>query len=80
MWKRARDDKVKRISTAELSPGMYVSELDGPQPASPFTFKGMYVNGPDDIRTLSRQCQYVYVDLGRSDRYAFLRVPGTVET
>jgi len=80
MWKRARDDNLKRISTAELSPGMYVSELDGPQPSAPFTFTGMYVNGPDDIRVLSQHCRYVYVDLSRSDRYAFLRVPATVET
>ena len=58
--------EVIKISTADLELGMYVSGLDRPWLETPFLLQGFRVASEDDLKTLQRYCQYVYVDIEKS--------------
>ena len=47
---------------------MYVSRLDRPWLETPFLFQGFHIESPEVIQELRRYCEYVYVDVERSDR------------
>jgi len=51
----------------DLVLGLYVSELDRPWLESPFLFQGFSIGGDDELRQLRDCCEYVIVDLERSD-------------
>lgn len=60
--------EVIKISTADLELGMYVSGLDRPWLETPFLLQGFRVASEDDLKTLQRYCQYVYVDIEKSQQ------------
>ncbi len=47
---------------------MYVSGLDRPWLETPFLLQGFRVASEDDLKTLQRYCQYVYVDIEKSQQ------------
>lgn len=56
----------KKISTLDLRPGMYVSELDRPWREADVLFQGFYVNTLEQIEELRSKFRYVYVDVWRN--------------
>jgi len=52
---------VKKISTAELEVGMFVSSLDRPWSETPFLFQGFPVREQREIEELKQQCRHVYI-------------------
>ena len=60
--------EVVKIFTADLELGMYVSGLDRPWLETPFVLQGFRIATEEDIRTLRRYCQYVYVDIQKSEQ------------
>lgn len=55
-----------KVAVGELQYGMYVCELDRPWLETPFLFQGFVLETEEQLQTLKRYCQYVYVDLMRS--------------
>ncbi len=58
-------EKVK-LRVGDLRPGMFVCELDRPWLETPFLFQGFEVKSDEDIATIQRYCEYVYIDLLRT--------------
>jgi HD-GYP domain-containing protein (c-di-GMP phosphodiesterase class II) len=56
----------KKISTLDLKPGMYVSELDRPWREADVLFQGFYVNTPEEIEDLRKKFSYIYIDANRN--------------
>lgn len=52
----------RMVSTAYLKTGMYVSRLDRPWVETPFLLQGFLIKDDDDIYTLVKHCNYVYID------------------
>ncbi len=52
----------------QLSPGMYVAELDRPWLESPFMVQGFYVQDDDDIQQVADVCEFVFIDPRRQER------------
>ncbi len=57
----------RKIQVDQLVVGMYVSQLDRPWIETPFPLQGFSVRELGDIDRLKRYCQYVYVDVVRSN-------------
>ncbi|MCR4300386.1 MAG: HD-GYP domain-containing protein [Sulfuricaulis sp.] len=55
----------KKISTLDLKPGMYVTQLDRPWREADVLFQGFYVNSLEQIEELRNKYRYVYVDIWR---------------
>lgn len=77
-----RVEKVK-VLVKDLLLGMYVFELDRPWLDSPFLFQGFILEAPEDIDAVRSCCEYVYIDLLRTDTARFkqsvsLSVPETL--
>ena len=53
----------KKVHVVDLSPGMYVSELDRPWIETPFLFQGFQITAAVEIEKLQRHCKYVYIDM-----------------
>ena len=67
----------RKVSTAYLKRGMYISKLDRPWKQTPFLIQGFVIEDEVDIRTLVKYCDYVYIDAERgvnADMY-FDKVP-----
>jgi HD-GYP domain-containing protein (c-di-GMP phosphodiesterase class II) len=56
----------RKVATADLEHGMYVSQLDRPWLETPFLFQGFAIQDDKDLRQLRQFCQHVYVDVARS--------------
>lgn len=54
-----------KVSTRDLTPGMYVSRLDRPWLETPFLLQGFYISNDEDIGLLQRYCAHVFVDVER---------------
>jgi HD-GYP domain-containing protein (c-di-GMP phosphodiesterase class II) len=52
----------RKISTAHLKVGMYVSRLDRPWIQTPFLLQGFYIDDETTICSLVRYCDFVYID------------------
>ncbi|MCG2635244.1 MAG: HD-GYP domain-containing protein [Gammaproteobacteria bacterium] len=52
----------KRISTADLKVGMWVTNLDRPWLDTPFSTQAFFVASRSDIADLQKYCRYVYID------------------
>ena len=52
----------RKVSTANLKPGMYVSRLDRPWMTTPFMIQGFFIEDHADIAKLVRYCDFVYID------------------
>jgi len=59
--------EAQLFPTDQLSIGMYVSKLDRPWLETPFLFQGFHIESPEVIEQLQRYCDYVYVDVERTD-------------
>jgi hypothetical protein len=60
----------------ELQVGMFVSELDRPWVETPFLFQGFLIESSDVIEKLQAHCEYVYVDVERTDHT--INLPGSM--
>lgn len=52
----------RKVSTLELKVGMYVSNLDRPWLDTPFLLQGFKIQDDDDIHSLKKHCEFVYID------------------
>jgi len=62
----------RKVSTAYLKIGMYVSKLDRPWMQTPFLIQGFYIKDEIEICSLVKYCNYVYIntELGvEADKY-----------
>jgi len=57
----------KKVSVSDLRFGMYVYELDRPWTETPFVFQGFVLEGDEQLETLRKYCQFVFVDMERSE-------------
>ena len=51
-----------KVSTAYLKVGMYISKLDCPWKQTPFLIQGFHIQDEEDICTLVKFCNFVYID------------------
>ncbi|MBK7353608.1 MAG: DUF3391 domain-containing protein [Nitrosomonas sp.] len=60
---------MKRIEIAvnQLKLGMFVSALDRPWLETPYLIQGILIKSVEDITELARYCNYVFVDIDKSD-------------
>lgn len=63
---------MKRVEIAvnQLKLGMFVSDLDRPWLETPYLIQGVLIKSVEDITELARYCNYVYVDVERSNPQA----------
>ncbi len=52
----------RKVSTAYLKVGMYVSKLDRPWMQTPFLIQGFFIKDEDEICALVKYCNYVHID------------------
>lgn len=52
----------RKVSSAYLKVGMYVSKLDRPWRETSFLIQGFYIMYEDEILSLAKQCDYIYID------------------
>jgi len=61
----------RQVAVQDLRIGMYVADLDRPWLETPFLFQGFVIRSNEDLDTLKRYCQHVYVidqdQAGRQD-------------
>ena len=55
-----------RLPVSELCKGMYVAEPDRPWTEVPLMFQGLEIRSDDELETLRRHCDFVYVERERS--------------
>jgi len=60
--------KEIKVRLPDLEAGMYVSRLDRPWLETPYVLQGFYIESQDDIDGLMHHCEYVYIDIERSDK------------
>ncbi len=60
------DEKIVETPVADLEIGMYVAELDRTWSQTPFFIQGFYIESPDDIDSLRKHCEFVYIDAYRT--------------
>lgn len=58
--------EILKIYTSDLELGMYVSGLDRPWLETPFLLQGFRIDTEEDLRTLRKYCQFVFVDSEKS--------------
>lgn len=57
----------QKIDVAHLATGMYVYRLDRDWLDTPFPLEGFYIESADDIQAIRKICDYVIIDLKRSN-------------
>lgn len=57
----------QKIDVAHLAIGMYVHRLDRDWLGTPFSLEGFHIQSPEDIQTITQICDYVIIDLKRSN-------------
>ena len=58
----------RKISTANLKVGMYISKLDRPWMQTPFLIQGFFIEDKAEINKLVEYCEYVYIDIEMGER------------
>lgn len=58
--------EIIKIHTADLELGMYVSGLDRPWLETPFLLQGFRIESEEDLRSLRKFCQFVFIDSEKS--------------
>ncbi|MDP3088923.1 MAG: HD-GYP domain-containing protein [Methylotenera sp.] len=56
------DIRREKMHVSELDIGMYVSELDRPWLETPFMLEGLLIEDNEQIKTIKKLCEFVYVD------------------
>jgi HD-GYP domain-containing protein (c-di-GMP phosphodiesterase class II) len=59
--------EIVRLPASDLRTGMFVCELDRPWSETPFLFEGFLLENQADIEAVKAQCEYVYIDMGRTE-------------
>ena len=64
---------LERIKTnvRELKTGMFVADLDCAWHKTPFPIQGFLVKSRDDVRSLQKFCNYVFVDATKSEEHDY---------
>ena len=62
--------KQVQISVNDVAVGMFVSKLDRPWCDTPFPIQGFYIRSDDEIKSLQKYCQNVYIDLARETSFS----------
>lgn len=62
-----RIEKEQKIDVAHLATGMYVYRLDRDWIDTPFSLEGFYIQSAEDIQAIRKICDYVIIDLKRSN-------------
>jgi len=52
-----------KMPVSDLTPGLYVMELDRPWEETPFLFQGFWIEDQSDVQTIQDVCEYVYIDI-----------------
>jgi len=52
----------RKVSTANLKVGMYISKLDRPWMQTPFLIQGFFIKDQAEISKLVEYCEYVFID------------------
>jgi len=58
---------LEKVYCRDLVAGMYVQELDRPWLETPFMFQGFRVKGDEEIETLQKHCEYVYINRAQEE-------------
>jgi HD-GYP domain-containing protein (c-di-GMP phosphodiesterase class II) len=58
----------RKVSTANLKVGMYVSKLDRPWIQTPFLIQGFFIEDKAEINQLVEYCDYVYIDIEMGEK------------
>jgi len=58
----------RKVSTAYLKVGMYVSKLDRPWMQSPFLIQGFFIENKTEISKLVEYCEYVFIDIEMGEK------------
>jgi hypothetical protein len=58
----------RKVSTANLKVGMYVSKLDRPWMQTPFLLQGFFIEDKAVISKLVEYCEYVYIDTDMGEK------------
>ena len=58
----------RKVSTANLKVGMYVSKLDRPWMQTPFLIQGFFIEEESEIGKLVEYCEYVYIDIEMGEK------------
>lgn len=66
-----------RVPVDALKRGMYVSELDRSWDETPFLFQGFRLETEDDIRTIQKYCEHVFIDVKQSKQLEIKKDPDT---
>lgn len=61
---------IEKVYTADLEVGMYVSALDRSWLDTPFALQGFRIASEQDLARVREFCQYVYVDVEKSEQRA----------
>lgn len=62
---------MRKVYSRDLQIGMYVDSLDRPWLETDFPFQGFRIQSMDDVESLCRQTEYVFVDDEKSDGSSF---------
>jgi HD-GYP domain-containing protein (c-di-GMP phosphodiesterase class II) len=57
-----QESSYEVVATSDLKIGMYVQELDRPWLETPFMFQGFCIKTAEEIETLCKHCDYVYIN------------------
>ncbi|OGA15458.1 MAG: hypothetical protein A3I63_02105 [Betaproteobacteria bacterium RIFCSPLOWO2_02_FULL_66_14] len=57
----------RKVAVEDLQFGKYVAELDRPWTDTPFVFQGFVLTTDEQLETLKRYCQFVFVDPDRDE-------------
>lgn len=60
--------ELVKVDTADLEPGMYISGLDRPWLETPFAMQGFQISSDEELRKLREHCQYVFIDMRKSEQ------------
>ena len=63
-----KESTLQKIPVGELSPGMYVAELDIPWEDSPFLFQGFKLQNWEDVDAVISCCKEVTIDIQQTEK------------
>ena len=65
--KQNDDTFLEKIDCNDLKEGMFVQELDRPWLETSFMFQGFCIKNAEEIETLKKYCEFVYINKTRSE-------------
>ncbi|MGB5258965.1 MAG: HD-GYP domain-containing protein [Gammaproteobacteria bacterium] len=65
--KEIDDTFLEKVDCNDLREGMFVQELDRPWLETPFMFQGFRIKSKEEVETLKKYCEFVYINKTRSE-------------